>query len=110
VLVVPSELDVDEGVDDDAVGVLPASVGAAVGVVDGVDDVVEVAEAAVGGGAAIGFWPPPLCMPEIVMNAYTIASANTTPRRITIFFCFACLALAASATVFFATCCSFRAD
>ncbi len=59
---VPSELDVDDGVDVDAAGVLPASVGATVGVVDG------VVEPAAGGGAATGFWPPPP-MPIIVLTA-----------------------------------------
>ena len=63
-MVVPFELDVDEGVDVAAVGV-PASVGAAVAVVDGV---VAVAAGATG-AAAIGFWPPPLCMPIIVLTA-----------------------------------------
>jgi hypothetical protein len=88
----------------------PASVGAAVavdvGAAVGAVDVVEVDPV----GAARGLAPPPLCIPRIVFAAYAIASTSTTASRMTIFFCFACFALAASAICFLATACSFRAD
>ena len=93
-----------------AVVVVPASVGAAVavdvGAAAGAAGVVEVVVV----GAATGGEPPPLCIPMIVFAAYAIASTSTTASRMTIFFCFACFALAASATCFLATVCSFRAD
>jgi hypothetical protein len=86
----------------------PASVGAAVAVDVGAaaGAVVEVAPT----GAATGLSPPLLCIPMTVFAAYAIASTSTAASRMTIFFCFACFALAASATCFLATVCSFRAD
>jgi hypothetical protein len=102
--------------DDESVGAavaavgVPARVGAAVavdvGAAAGVVGVVAVDPA----GAATGLAPPPLCIPMSVFAAYAIASTSTTASRMTIFFCFACFALAASAICFLATACSFRAD
>src|SRR5262249_30287889 len=98
----------EEGVDPVAVG-SPLSVGATgsadvapVGAGAGVDDAV-VASC----GSELGFG---LLSDIIVCTAYAIASASTTPRPIAIFFCFAALALAASAGFFRATFLSSRAD
>ncbi|MGZ4401381.1 MAG: hypothetical protein ACXVRI_00820 [Gaiellaceae bacterium] len=97
---------VDESVGAAVVVVVgvPASVGAAavVGAVVGAGVVTA--------GPATGFEPPPLFIPIIVLTAYAMASTSTTARTMTIFFCFACFALAASATCFLATTCSFHAD
>src|SRR4051794_40070717 len=87
----------------------PASVGAAAGVTAaGVP--AAGAAAVVTGAAATGFEPPPPLSAIIVLTAYAIASARNTHSPIAIFFCFAALALAASAGFCLATCRSSRAD
>ena len=98
---------VDESVGAAVVVVVgvPASVGAAAVVGAGV-----VAAGVVDTDAATGFEPPPLFIPIIVLTAYAMASTSTTARMMTSFFCLACFALAASATCFLATTCSFHAD
>jgi hypothetical protein len=86
----------------------PASVGAAVGVATaGVTTGVVVAAAT---GAATGFVPPPPFSAIIVCTAYAIASTRNTDSPMTIFFCFAAFAFAASAGFFRATFRSSRAD
>jgi hypothetical protein len=98
---------VDESVGAAVVVVgVPASVGAAAVVGAGVVAVTGVVDT----GAATGFVPPPLFIPIIVLTAYAMASTSTTARMMISFFCFACFALAASATCFLATTCSFHAD
>jgi hypothetical protein len=84
----------------------PASVGAGSGVDAGV---VVVSVPVVTVVAASGFVPPPFSA-IIVWTAYAIASARTAASAITVFFCFAAFALAASATFFLAICRSSRAD
>jgi hypothetical protein len=103
-----AEMSGDESVlelDGVAVGVpVPLSVGAtgsadgvAVGVAVGAAVGVVVAPAAAGCGREPALL---LLRPIIVCTAYPSASVSTTPRMITVFFCFSAFALAASATFF----------
>ena len=73
----------------------------------GVDAAVVVALGSAAWGAEEGL--PPL-IPIIVWAAYATAAARTTPRTITVFFCFAAFSFAVSLGLFRATSRSFLAD
>jgi len=73
----------------------------------GVDAAVVVALGSAAWGAEEGL--PPL-IPIIVWAAYATAAARTTPRTITVFFCFAAFSFAVSLGLFRATCRSFLTD
>ena len=88
---------------DAAGAAAPPSVGAA-GSADGVAAAGAGVTDAVVSAATCGFDAALLLFIAIIVcTAYAIASASTTPRPITIFFCFSAFALAASATFFRAT-------